>query len=144
MIAGQGSFVAPIGDAPASAIDVRDIAAVAVRPSPESATRAERVYTHRPGCLTHAQMAATIGDAIGRPVEFGNVNRPKHSRLRSLAPCSAVASRRSDRGLWHYARREAAVVVPAVREVTGSEPRDFSTFARDYAAAFGAGARLIP
>ena len=30
MIAGQGSFVAPIGDAPVSAIDVRDIAAVAV------------------------------------------------------------------------------------------------------------------
>lgn len=85
-------------------------------------------------------MAAKIGEAIERPVAFVNV------------PPDAFAAALGSAGvpLWqvdgliedyaHYARREAAEVVPAVREVTGSEPRDFSTFARDYAAAFGAGA----
>ena len=35
-----------------------------------------------------------------------------------------------------YARGEAAVVSPAVREVTGRDPRDVNAFARDFASAF--------
>jgi hypothetical protein len=44
----------------------------------------------------------------------------------------------------HYARGEAAAVVPTVREVTGFEARDVRTFARDYAAAFSGHQRLDP
>ena len=36
----------------------------------------------------------------------------------------------------HYARGEAAVISPHVRDVTRSEPHDVGTFARDYAGAF--------
>lgn len=143
MIAGQGSFVAPIGDAPVSAIDVRDIAAVAV----EALTgigHEGRTYTLTgPAAITHAQMAAKIGDAIGRPVTFVDV--PPDAFAAALG--SAGVPQWQVDGLIedyaHYARREAAEVVPAVREVTGSAPTDFSTFARDHAAAFGAGA-LVP
>jgi hypothetical protein len=39
----------------------------------------------------------------------------------------------------HYARGEAAAISSDVREVTGVEPRDFKTFSRDYARAFGRG-----
>ncbi len=37
----------------------------------------------------------------------------------------------------HYARGEAAEVLPTVREVTGREPIDAARFARDHAGAFG-------
>jgi hypothetical protein len=36
----------------------------------------------------------------------------------------------------HYARGEAAPVSSAVRDVTGAEPRDITSFARDYARVF--------
>ena len=36
----------------------------------------------------------------------------------------------------HYSRGEAGSVSKTVREVTGTDARDFSTFARDYAPAF--------
>ena len=36
----------------------------------------------------------------------------------------------------HYARGEAAEVSPAVRDITGREPRDLVEFARDHAQQF--------
>jgi uncharacterized protein YbjT (DUF2867 family) len=138
MIAKDGRFVAPLGDARVSAVDVRDIAAVAVealtRPGHEGKT-----YTITgPAAVTHAEMAAAIADAIGRPIAFVNV------------PAGAFAAALSGAGVpqWqvdgliedyaHYARGEAANVTPTVREVTGNNPRTISMFARDYAQAFGA------
>jgi uncharacterized protein YbjT (DUF2867 family) len=136
MIARDGRFVAPIGDARVSAVDVRDIAAVAV----EALTGGDhdgRTYTITgPAAITHAEMAAAIGDAIGRPVSFIDV------------PAQAFAAALSGSGVpqWqvdgliedyaHYSRGEAGSVLKTVREVTGSDALDFSTFARDYASAF--------
>lgn len=37
----------------------------------------------------------------------------------------------------HYARGEAEAISPHVREVTGADPRDVRTFAKDYARVFG-------
>jgi hypothetical protein len=36
----------------------------------------------------------------------------------------------------HYARGEAQAISPHVHEVTGADPRNVRTFARDYARAF--------
>jgi len=36
----------------------------------------------------------------------------------------------------HYARGEAELVSPHVRDVTGADPRDAGRFAEDYASAF--------
>ena len=36
----------------------------------------------------------------------------------------------------HYARGEAEAISPQVREVTGVDPRDIRTFAKDYARSF--------
>ena len=136
MIAKDGRFVAPIGDARVSAVDVRDIAAVAM----DVLTGGDhdgRTYTITgPAAITHAEMAAAISDAIGRSVTFLDV--PPQAFAAALSG-SGVPQWQVD-GLIedyaHYSRGEAGSVLKTVREVTGSEARDFSTFARDYASAF--------
>jgi hypothetical protein len=36
----------------------------------------------------------------------------------------------------HYSRGEAAVVLPTVADITGQQPRDIASFARDFADRF--------
>jgi uncharacterized protein YbjT (DUF2867 family) len=136
MIAKDGHFVAPIGDARVSAVDVRDIAAIAVVALTKQGHEGKTYMITGPAALTHTEMAGAIADAIGRPVTFVDV------------PPQAFASALGSAGVppWqadgliedyaHYARGEAAALSPHVSEVTGTEPRDIRTFARDYARAF--------
>jgi uncharacterized protein YbjT (DUF2867 family) len=72
-IAARGRFYAPIGDARVSAVDVRDIAAVAAialtEPGHEGAT-----YTLTgPAAVTHAEIAAALTSALGRDITFTDV-----------------------------------------------------------------------
>ena len=134
-IAAEGRLYAPIGDAKVSAVDVRDIAAVAAvaltEPGHEGAT-----YTLTgPASITHAQMAAALTAALGREVTFADVPPEAFAgRLRGILPPWQVEGLLEDYA--HYRRGEAAAVSPAVAEVTGRPPRDIQQFARDYAPAF--------
>ena len=134
-IAAEGRLYAPIGDAKVSAVDVRDIAAVAAvaltEPGHEGAT-----YTLTgPASITHAQMAAALTAALGRGVTFVDVPpEAVAGRLRGILPPWQVEGLLEDYA--HYRRGEAAAVSPAVAEVTGRPPRDIQQFARDYAPAF--------
>jgi nucleoside-diphosphate-sugar epimerase len=73
MIAAIGQFVAPIGDARVSAVDVRDIAAVAAAALTGSAHEGKTYTITGPAAITHVDMAAAIGHAVGRPVTFVDV-----------------------------------------------------------------------
>ena len=138
MIAKDGRFMAPIGNARVSAVDVRDIAAVAVEALTGAKHEGQTYTITGPAAVTHPEMASAIDAAIGRPVTFLDV------------PAQAFAAALGSAGVpqWqidgliedyaHYARGEAATVLPTVRDITGKDPREFSTFARDHAAVFGA------
>jgi len=134
-IAAEGRLYAPIGDAKVSAVDVRDIAAVAAvaltEPGHEGAT-----YTLTgPASITHAQMAAALTAALGRGVTFVDVPPEAFAgRLRGILPPWQVEGLLEDYA--HYRRGEAAPVSSAVAEITGRPPRDIQQFARDYAPAF--------
>ena len=134
-IAAEGRLYAPIGDAKVSAVDVRDIAAVAAvtltEPGHEGAT-----YTLTgPASITHAQIAAALTAALGREVTFADVPPEAFAgSLRGILPPWQVAGLLEDYA--HYRRAEAASVSPAVAEITGWPPRDIGQFARDYAPAF--------
>jgi len=135
MIAAQG-HLAPIGDARVSAVDVRDIAAVAASALIEEGHDGETYTITGPAAVTHAEMASALSKAIRRPVAFVDV------------PPDAFAGALKSAGvpLWqvdglvedyaHYARGEAEAVSPHVRELTGANPRDVNRFAEDYASAF--------
>jgi uncharacterized protein YbjT (DUF2867 family) len=136
MIAKDGRFVAPIGDARVSAVDVRDIAAIAAVALTEDGHEGKTYTITGPAAVTHTEMAGAIAEAIGRQVTFVDV------------PPQAFASALGSAGVppWqadgliedyaHYARGEATALSPHVREVTGTDPRDMRTFARDHARAF--------
>jgi uncharacterized protein YbjT (DUF2867 family) len=134
-IATEGRFFAPIGDARVSAVDVRDIAAVAAVALTEPG-HAGRIYTITgPAAITHAEIAEAISTALGRQITF--IDAPAEvfaERLREVLPPWQVGGLLEDYA--HYARGEAAAVYPTVAEVTGQQPRDVGQFARDYAHAF--------
>lgn len=134
-ISSEGKFFAPIGDARVSAVDVRDIAAVAAvaltEPGHEGAT-----YTLTgPEAITHTQIAAALTDAIGRTVMFVDVPPEAFAdSIRGLLPPWQVDGLLEDYA--HYRRGEAATVSPAIAEVTGAAPHSVGQFAHDYAAVF--------
>ncbi|WP_232664960.1 SDR family oxidoreductase [Pseudonocardia sp. TRM90224] len=134
-IAAQGTFFAPIGDAKISAVDVRDIAAVAAVALTEPGHEGRTYTITGPAALTHAEMAAEIGAATGRQVTFVDVAPAAFAEaLRGMLPDWQAEGLVEDYA--HYARGEAAAVDPSVAEVTGRAPRGFAEFAKDHAAAF--------
>jgi uncharacterized protein YbjT (DUF2867 family) len=137
-IATESRFFAPIGDARVSAVDVRDIAAVAAVALTEPG-HAGRTYTITgPAAITHAEIAAALSAAIGREITF--VDAPPEvfaESLRGVLPLWRVGGLLEDYA--HYARGEATAVYPTVAKVTGQQPRDIGQFARDYAEAFKRG-----
>ena len=136
MIAKEGSFVAPIGEARVSAVDVRDIAGVAATVLTQQGHEGKTYTITGPAAVTHTEMASAIAEAIGRTVAFVDV--PPQAFAGALR-AAGVPPWQVD-GLLedyaHYARGEAAAVSAHVREVTGVNPHDIGTFARDYARAF--------
>jgi uncharacterized protein YbjT (DUF2867 family) len=136
MISAQAHFVAPIGDARISAVDVRDIAAVAAVALTEEGHDGKTYTITGPAAVTHAEMANALSKAIGRPVAFIDVPPDAFADAMKAAGMPAWQVDGLVEDYAHYARGEAQTVSPHVREVTGVDPRDVSKFAEDYASAF--------
>jgi uncharacterized protein YbjT (DUF2867 family) len=134
-IAAESRFFAPIGDAPVSAVDVRDIADVAAAALTQAGHEGATYTLTGPAAVTHAEMAAALGAALGREITFTDVPPEAFAQsLHGVLPPWQVEGLLEDYA--HYRRGEAAAVSPAVTEVTGRAARDVAQFARDYAAAF--------
>ena len=134
-ISAEGRFYAPIGDARVSAIDVRDIAAVAVVTLTESGHEGAMYTLTGPAAITHRDIAAALTSALGRDISFVDVTPEAFAAsLSGILPPWQADGLLEDYA--HYRRGEAAEVTPTVAEVTGESPGDVGRFARDYAAAF--------
>jgi uncharacterized protein YbjT (DUF2867 family) len=134
-IAEQGRFYAPIGDAAVSAVDVRDIAAVAAVTLTETGHEGSTYTLTGRAAITHTQIAAALTAALGRPVTFTDVPAQAFADgLRGILPPWQVEGLLEDYA--HYRRGEAASVSPAVALITGRPPIDVQQFASDYAPAF--------
>jgi uncharacterized protein YbjT (DUF2867 family) len=135
-IAHQGKFFAAAGGARISLVDIRDIAAVA------AAALLDKGHEHKtyditgPQALTHEELAAHLSTVLGKPVQYIDVTpeQMQHSLLSAGFPQWQAEGLIEDYA--HYARGEAAAVSPAVETVTSHPPRDFKSFARDYAPLF--------
>jgi uncharacterized protein YbjT (DUF2867 family) len=135
-IQSTGKFFAAAGDAKVSVVDVRDNAAAAAAALTEPGHQGRIYDLTGPEALTHAEMAAHLSKAVGRPVTFVDV------------PPEAMQDALLDAGLplWqteglledyaHYRRGEASAVRPGVQQATGKPARSFSQFAQDYASMF--------
>jgi uncharacterized protein YbjT (DUF2867 family) len=135
-IATQNAFYAAIGDAKVSAIDVRDIAAVAVASLIESGHEGKIYDLTGSQALTHTEMAAILSKAIGRQITFVDISSDTmYDTLLSVGFPNWQAEGLIE-DYAHYQRGEASAIASGVRDVTGKAPRSFETFARDYAPMF--------
>jgi uncharacterized protein YbjT (DUF2867 family) len=134
-ISAEDRFYAPIGDATVSAVDVRDIAAVAAVTLTEAGHEGATYTLTGPTSITHTQIAAALTAALGREITFVDVPPEAFAdSLREILPPWQVQGLLEDYA--HYRRGEAASISPAVTAVTGRRPTDITQFARDYAPAF--------
>jgi uncharacterized protein YbjT (DUF2867 family) len=138
-IPGQGRILLPSGEAAVSYIDARDVADVAVETLLGDGHDG-CVYTLTgPAAVTHAEIAAAISAASGRPVEYVPV--PEEAARRSLAEAGVPEPLLGGvLGLWATQRAgEAASVTSDVEDVIERPPRRFEEFAREHAAAWRVG-----
>ena len=132
----KSAFFAAAGDARISAVDVRDLADVAVAALTTS-QHDNKIYSLTgPEGLTFAEMADQLSSAVGRTITFVDV--PPEAMRAALADLGFPAWQAD--GLLEefamYRRGEAAGVESGVREALGRPPRAFNEFARDYAPLF--------
>jgi uncharacterized protein YbjT (DUF2867 family) len=136
MIATENAFYAAAGDAKVSAVDVRDIAEVAVATLTQSGHEGKIYNLTGSQALTHAEMAGYLSAALARQISF--VDIPPESMHEFLLGAKFP--------LWqadglleeyaHYRRNEAAMIGSGVKDAIGKEPRSFERFAHDYALMF--------
>jgi uncharacterized protein YbjT (DUF2867 family) len=132
-IRAKNAFFAAAGDAPVSLVDVEDVSAAAAAALTGDG-HAGRTYTLTgPAAVTHAEIAQTLSDVLGRPIEYVDV-APEH--LRAAMVGMGMDPWQAD-GLVedyaHYRRGEAAEVTTGVRDATGAAPTDLRSFVEAYA-----------
>lgn len=135
-IAAAGKFYADLGDAKISFVDIRDIAAVAVKTLTEPGHVGKSYDITGPEALSYGEVAKKLSAALGKKVEYVNVSTEDAKKgmlglgmpewlVDAIAELYAV-----------YRAGGAAIVTNVVADVAKKKPISFDQFARDYAGAF--------
>jgi uncharacterized protein YbjT (DUF2867 family) len=135
-IVGQGKLFAAAADAKISAVDVRDIAAVAPAALTQDGHEGKTYDLTGPEAPSHGEMAEKLSKAVAREIQYVDV--PEEAMMGALLsiglPHWQVDGLIEDYA--HYRRGEASSIASGVQDATGTTPRSFDNFARDYAPAF--------
>jgi uncharacterized protein YbjT (DUF2867 family) len=136
-IRSQGRIYLPLGKGVAPLTDTRDVAAVIAHVLATSSHAGQSYEITGPELLDFAQAARIIGETLGRPVEYVDMDPAEYRKV--LAPY--VSSE------WHLdavmelfaeiAAGQPVYVTDTFRTVVGREPTSLSQFVRDHAAVFG-------
>lgn len=135
-ISGQGVFYQPVGDAVASFVDARDIAAVAAGVLLEEGHEGKTYTITGPEALSFHEVADKLSEATGKKVTYVNLS-PEDFR-KGLLGAGLPEWLADALGMLNamLAAGKAAAVTRVVEEVAKKEPITFDRFARDYAQAF--------
>jgi uncharacterized protein YbjT (DUF2867 family) len=139
-IKSDGAFYLSTKDSKVSPVDVRDIAAVAVKALTTTGHENKAYDLTGPEALNHNQMAQKLSAASGRQIKYVDIPAEAYKE-------GAVAAGIPD---WYaelllnlyafYEQGRAQQVSNDVERVTGRKARSFDDFARDHAQAFKAAA----
>jgi uncharacterized protein YbjT (DUF2867 family) len=135
----QGAFYVPAGDAKASFVDVRDIAAVAVQALSKNGTanHIRKAYDITGGeAISYGQAAEILSKEIGKKVNYVNISdEDARKGMKDMGADEWTINSMIE--LFGITRAGyLSEISPAVEQVTGNKPIPFSQFARDYAGAF--------
>ncbi|MDF0668471.1 MAG: SDR family oxidoreductase [Nitrospira sp.] len=132
-IRAESVFYSSSGDARISHVDVRDIAAVAVRALTGTNHEGQAYTLTGPQALTYDELAGELSKALGRTIRHINLP-PEDIKAGMLAQGTPneIADWLID--LERFYREDGASrVTDDIKRVTGGDPRRFGDFARDYA-----------
>ncbi len=133
----QGAFYGPFGDAPISSIDVRDIAAVSATVLMEPGHMGKTLDLTGPVALTHAEMASSLTDALGREVSYVNVSLDDaRASMLGMGMPEYIANDLTTLS-GELAGGSGSGTTATVESVTGKPARPLEAFASDNARAFG-------
>ncbi len=135
-ISKHGTLIAPIDTATVSAVDIRDIAAVAAEALTQKGHENKIYDLTGPEVLTHREIAAHLSKAIGKPIQFIPVSAEEMLPGLLAAGFPAWQAEGLLEDYAHYSRGEASIISSAITDITGKPARDFATFSRDYSSAF--------
>ena len=136
-IKGNNAFYVPLEDAKVSLVDVRDIAAVAVKSLTDEDRHKNKTYLITgPEALSYHQVAEILSNTTGRKINYVNISDEEaRAAMKEIGMSDWLISTVSE--LSEYFRKgKASEISPAVEDVTGNKPISFSQFAKDYAEAF--------
>ena len=134
----DGAFYSAVGDTKMSHVDVRDIAAVAVRALTEPGHEGKAYTLSGPEALSYDEMAAELSKALGRQVRHVKLS-PAQLKAGMLA--AGLPEEMADALLdleAFYAAGRGGGITGDVKRVTGRDPRRFTETARDLAPALRA------
>jgi uncharacterized protein YbjT (DUF2867 family) len=138
-IKNNNAFYLPLEDAKVSLVDVRDIAAVAVKSLTEDRSDKHNNNTYLitgPEALSYYQAAEILSSATDKKISYVNISEEEaRGAMKEMGMSDWLINTISE--LHDYFRKgNASQVSSAVEEVTGKKPISFSQFAKDYAEAF--------
>ena len=138
-IKSNGAFYIPLADAKVSVVDVRDIAAVAVKVLTNDGNNSHKNKTYLitgPEAQSYHQMAELLSNATGEKISYVNVSEEEaRAAMKGMGMDEWLISTISE--LFNYFKKgHASQVSSAVEEVTGNRAISFSQFANNYADAF--------
>jgi uncharacterized protein YbjT (DUF2867 family) len=137
LIRSQGAFYMPAGDAKVSFVDVRDIAAVAVKSLINENQQKGRTYNITGGeALSYGQAAEILSKAVGKKINYVNVtDQDARKGMKDMSMDEWTIKSMIE--LFEITRAGyVSEISPIVEQVTGNKPITFSQFAKDYAGAF--------
>jgi uncharacterized protein YbjT (DUF2867 family) len=136
-IKSNNAFYLPAEDAKVSFVDVRDIAAVAVKALVDGDKYFNKTYmVTGPEALSYNQTAEILSNATGKKIDYVNISEKEtREALKETGMNDWLISTILE--LYRiYRKGYASQVSSAVEEVTGRKATTFVEFAKDYADAF--------
>jgi uncharacterized protein YbjT (DUF2867 family) len=136
----QNAFYGCQGEGKVSHVDMRDVAAVAVKALTEDRHQGKTYTVTGPRALTNAELAQILSDDLGRDIRYVDlpVEQFKQALLGAGLPEWSANALIDLQQL--YRNGGASAVTNDVEQVLGRKPRSFEQFSRDYASVFQAAA----
>ena len=134
-IRSQGAFFTASGDGKISHVDVRDLAAVAVKALKEPGHEGKVYSLTGPEALTYDDIAKELSKALGRTVNHINLSP---SDLKNGMLATGTPEWFTDMLLdleRYYREQRASIITGDIKKVIGRDPIEFEQYARDYASA---------
>jgi len=132
----QNAFYGSQGDGEVSHIDLRDIAAVAVKTLIEDGHQGKAYTLTGPEALSNARVAEILSEDTGREIRYVDLPAEQFKQAVIGAGLPEWSANALVDLQQFYRRGSASAVTRDVEQLLGRKPISFEQFSRDYAQAF--------